>query len=509
MATIPTPSLVAQAEAILGAATRLQEQLERNGLPQPGFEAGAPRRDWSDAAAHPDILDLRSQLIDASEVMRNLVMGPAEVVLQLAAPETATRAEVLRTLVALGVPAAVPLDGSAVPMDELARRVGACPDRLRKQLRFAYLMGLFHEPDVDMVAHTSLSAAVPGIAPWMRLRLSPLMSLGAFQLPLAMRQAAAAAAAREGSGGGSDGGDGGAALKTPFQLADPKGRDFWDALEQDGVDGYASYQHHTATNGVNGEKKKKEEGKEEKEKDEKEETGLAIFSRGMEAQLASLTANTLAPFARGFDWAGLVEDAGTTAAPLVVDVGGGSGHVVLGMLRDDDPGTPCVPPAVRFLVQDQPANEAPARANIKAAAGSAAVDGDEKAKRVDFMAHDFFAPQPADLRPAAYMLSRVLHDWKDEDCVRILKPLVPAMAQHGTRLFLAERVLPERPGEVPRHREQLMRMPDLLMYTLFGSGERTRADWERVVAAADPRLRVVAVNTSAISSLSFVEVRLV
>ena len=58
--------------------------------------------------------------------------------------------------------------------------------------------------------------------------------------------------------------------------------------------------------------------------------------------------------------------------------------------------------------------------------------------RVSFQAQDFFEPQPQALQvpgagavahPAVYLVTRVLHNWPDADCVKyVLIPLVTTQA---------------------------------------------------------------------------------
>lgn len=449
-------SLVEQATTILAAATSLQQRLEALALPQPTFDDPGGRQDWHDAAAHPDVLRLRSALVDASRAMHQLALGPVDALAALAGPGAA-HLEVARTLDALGVAQAVPLDdrdGIALPV--LAASLGVDAHLLHRQLRFAYLVGLFREPRDGFVAHTAASAALPGVGPWLRLRQSAPLTKGVDKIPEAL--AAVPSAKEEESAQVM-------VRKTATQLADPKGRGMWAILDED---------YHPP-----GE-------------------GMRFFSAGMKSMMSGLLGASLAPYVHGFDWASLAGDHGKTVT--VVDVGGGNGHVGATLL-------PQIPAGVRFVVQDLAANEAPARALL-------ARHGAEAQARIAFRAHDFFRPQPAadrdddDAPPGAYLLSRVLHDWRDDECVAILRHLVPAMDRHGTLLWLCERVLPEsdRPGRLPNHVEQQLRAPDLLMFTLFGGGERTLSDWERVLAATDPRLRIRARNQPLDSVFSFIEV---
>jgi hypothetical protein len=77
MASLHTPSLVDQASTILQAARDLQHKLDQVGLQQPSFEPNSGG-DWHDASEHPDLLKARSALIDASQTMLNLALGPMD-----------------------------------------------------------------------------------------------------------------------------------------------------------------------------------------------------------------------------------------------------------------------------------------------------------------------------------------------------------------------------------------------------------------------------------------------
>ena len=54
-------------------------------------------------------------------------------------------------------------------------------------------------------------------------------------------------------------------------------------------------------------------------------------------------------------------------------------------------------------------------------------------------AHDFFAPQPVHA-PSMFFLRRVLHDWSDDDCVRILRQLRDA-AGPNTQLMILDTIM--------------------------------------------------------------------
>ena len=93
---------------------------------------------------------------------------------------------------------------------------------------------------------------------------------------------------------------------------------------------------------------------------------------------------------------------------------------------------------------------------------------------------DFFAGVPggADL----YVLSQVLHDWSDDECLSILHACREAIPQHG-RLVLLEGVVP--PGDEPSYTKLL----DLQMLVMLTGRERTEAEWRALLAAGGFTLR--------------------
>ena len=139
------------------------------------------------------------------------------------------------------------------------------------------------------------------------------------------------------------------------------------------------------------------------------------------------------------------------------------------------------------MLLDRPAAIPGARERLAAAGLSA---------RADCVEGDFFASVPAGAD--AYLLSRVIHDWGDEDAVRILATCRAAMPA-GARLLLVEAVLPERASGAP----EAIRM-DLHMLVLFGARERTEAEYAALLAAAGLELRRV-VATASPAALSVVE----
>lgn len=157
--------------------------------------------------------------------------------------------------------------------------------------------------------------------------------------------------------------------------------------------------------------------------------------------------------------AALVEAYDFASFNTVIDVGGGRGALLAGILRAH--------PDVHGVLFDQPHVIEGAEA-VFAAAGVA--------DRASIVAGDFFASVPTG--GDAYILSMILHDWDDERATAILRICHQAMAGHGT-LLLVERVLPTGPN-----REWEPYFSDLNMLQGPGGRERTAAEWRALLGAA-------------------------
>lgn len=110
--------------------------------------------------------------------------------------------------------------------------------------------------------------------------------------------------------------------------------------------------------------------------------------------------------------------------------------------------------------------------------------------RVQFMQHDFFKPQPIG-GASAYLIRQVLHNWNDQDCITILRCLVPALEKSApeTPLLINDTLLPE-PGSVSRYEEHNLRQMDIMMMIALGAKQRSERDFKDLLAKADPRLQV-------------------
>ena len=157
----------------------------------------------------------------------------------------------------------------------------------------------------------------------------------------------------------------------------------------------------------------------------------------------------------------------------VIDVGGASGNMLAAILtRHLEP---------RGVLFDRPHVVADAEKMLKVSGVS---------DRVTVEAGDFFRSVP--LGGDAYILSHVLHDWNDDQCLTILAHCRNAMKPDG-RLLIVEMVLP--PGDTP-HPGKIL---DMVMLVLIGGQERTEAEYSCLLGKAGLRLSRVVPTLSPVS----------
>jgi hypothetical protein len=143
---------------------------------------------------------------------------------------------------------------------------------------------------------------------------------------------------------------------------------------------------------------------------------------------------------------------------LLVDVGGGRGHDVAAFAAQHGSRTG------KIVLQDRE----PVIAGVLPS-------GEERL--FGAQVHDFFTPQP--IKGArAYSLHSILHDWGDDEGVKILENLVPALKKGYSRVLLNEIVVSE---EKPTIAATSM---DMMMLAHFSVRKRTEAEWRAILAKA-------------------------
>lgn len=151
---------------------------------------------------------------------------------------------------------------------------------------------------------------------------------------------------------------------------------------------------------------------------------------------------------------GVLNSCDLSAAKKIVDVGGGFGHLAIALLGKY--------PHLRGVVLDVPDLIPIARQNMPPTLAS----------RLEYVPGSMFeSVPPADV----YILKHIIHDWNDEECVRILRNCHRAMESNG-RLICVDAVLPPM-GDTSGAPSKLT---DLAMMAFITGKERTRVQWERL-----------------------------
>ena len=173
---------------------------------------------------------------------------------------------------------------------------------------------------------------------------------------------------------------------------------------------------------------------------------IETFSRGLSMFAALNPVVALFPFSTA------LTHNNSASRVLAVDIGGGRGEAMHELRKA------CPHLQGEMILQDR----AEVLDNIS--------EADLPSATVTKMAHDFFTPQPVQ-GAQVYYIRRVLHDWNDVDCARILSAIKPAMAS-DSRILVSDMCLPE-PSTVKEAGAIWM---DVMMLAIGGK-ERSERDW--------------------------------
>ncbi|WP_240662460.1 acetylserotonin O-methyltransferase [Streptomyces sp. WAC 06738] len=177
--------------------------------------------------------------------------------------------------------------------------------------------------------------------------------------------------------------------------------------------------------------------------------------------MGTVTAAATEPLLAGFDFGGIRR---------LVDVGGGDGTLLAALLR--------AYPHLHGTLLERPAALAAAPGVLRAAG---------VADRCTLMAGDFFTAVPTgDGGPAdACLLKNILHNFGDDDCVRVLRACRAAL-RPGGRVLVPALVLPEAAGgaRTQADAEVAMALSDVEMMVLTAGRERTLAEYRGLFARA-------------------------
>ncbi|KAK0716458.1 O-methyltransferase-domain-containing protein [Apiosordaria backusii] len=408
------PPLTHLAQEIAKHASIITTYLQSHNLPQPSFA--------SDSPAHPipetdeKLSAARLALIEATKALHALAIGPSETT-RLFAFTNLCHLGTMQVLCHFNVPQNVPL-GSPISLNELSTKTKLNEHVLGRFLRMAATNYFFVETKPGYFSHTAWSK---NLATDEKMRQC-IWFRHAELLPAVGKLVEAVE-------------------KYP-ESDDPKQTAFALAF---GGETFFDYKESNPDN-------------------------MVRFGQFVDAFASGYVVDSPDNIARGYPW----EDIGRSGdGGLVVDVGGGIGHISVAIGKEHS--------QLRFLVQDFE--------DLRKQSESLVLKNGLMG-RVKFMAHDFFNGQPEEARGASvYFLRNILHNWSDSYCQKILKLLVEAMGK-DSRIIICDIVLPEANGGMPKAQEERARALDLTMLSMFNAKERSLEEWQALFSSVDERLKI-------------------
>jgi hypothetical protein len=203
------------------------------------------------------------------------------------------------------------------------------------------------------------------------------------------------------------------------------------------------------------------------------ELGMPVFDwLARNPQAASMFSETMVGF-HGAEPPAVAAAYDFSELSTIVDVGGATGNLLSAILTRH--------PGPRGILYDLPhvVRDAPA---LLQASGCA--------DRVTIQSGSFFESVPSG--GDAYLLSHIIHDWSEDQCLTILGNCRRAM-KPGSRLLIIEMVLPSNGQPHPA------KMLDLIMLVAPGGRERTEPEYATLLSRAGLRLTRVVPTESAVS----------
>ncbi|MBP6870051.1 hypothetical protein KBC04_04160 [Candidatus Babeliales bacterium] len=169
-----------------------------------------------------------------------------------------------------------------------------------------------------------------------------------------------------------------------------------------------------------------------------------------------------------------------SAYNVITDIGGGKGGLLTEIMK--------LYPSVHGVLYDLPHVQISAQSYVSQCGFD---------QQVVFTSGSFFdqIPSGSDL----YILKRILHDWDDELCVKILSNCRNAMTQN-TKLLIIEAIVADD------NSRDFAKDVDIAMLVLFGGKERTQNEWTALLEAAN--LELIKVHKTP-SMLSIIEIGIV
>jgi hypothetical protein len=186
---------------------------------------------------------------------------------------------------------------------------------------------------------------------------------------------------------------------------------------------------------------------------------------------------------------------------ILVDVGGGMGHVTAMMAEYHS--------EIEYIVQDRP--DVIGRANTT----TPSIVPRHLRRRVKFMEYDFFQPQT--IKADVILLRCILHNHSDEAVLHIIRNQSIAMTSITNMIWIVDHVvsnaIPSQNAELwtrddVKHwkMEKMIRAMSYQMRLCYNTHERDRAEWTSLINTADKRLEIKDIFRPAGSILSVIVV---
>ncbi|KAI1384552.1 S-adenosyl-L-methionine-dependent methyltransferase [Hypoxylon trugodes] len=351
------------------------------------------------------------ELLDAAYELEALVLGPSKMLSLMAFIYHDISS--LGALLEFNIPGLIPLDGTAT-IAELALKSSLSEDKLTRFIRYATTNFIFREPSPGVVAHTAISAAMvrdPKFCAFL-LFVTVNCANAEISIPAACKKWPQSEKLSE------------CAVNEAYGTNDT----FFQWLSKDA---------------------------ERQDRFDRGMAGLSGNDNGLAGRPQQLDIEI-------YPW---VEKLGPKA--VVVDVGGGSGHISRVLAHTY--------PEFTVTVQDHPK------------AISAAKSDPDLPPNLSYQEHDFFSPQPLH-GGDVYLFRKVFHNWPRTEAVSIIRALVPAL-KPGARVLVSEFLMPGAERGESLLEDKLVRQMDLQMMGAFNSKERTAKEYAALFQEADERLK--------------------
>ncbi|KAE8148351.1 S-adenosyl-L-methionine-dependent methyltransferase [Aspergillus avenaceus] len=148
-------------------------------------------------------------------------------------------------------------------------------------------------------------------------------------------------------------------------------------------------------------------------------------------------------------------------APLLVDIGGGRGHDLLGFKQR-------VPEAQgKLVLEDLPKVIEEGRTAL-----------DLESEGIESVGYDFFAEEQPVKGSRVYYFRNIFHDWSDDKARLIIKNLIPAMERGYSKVLMEEYILPDK------NARSLEGMTDIAVMVFCSGLERTRQRFTNLLESA-------------------------